>query len=260
MPFVRRKLQLVWACAHSILWFIAFWAQGLAGMSEIAAAAQAPGYRARFTTLFCLVLCSACATQSVHLSDSDRTTLRTQPAIYVLHYQTAAPEILAGGKKPPPAAAEVRKHAAADPAALIGQSFSHLLGKKEKLNNLHVEPQHLPLPVANNARVYQAQYRHGLALELWVDEWHFNPLLADTKTYLMTLNLRTRLARIDDGQVLWSTGRCSVGGNTAGNRDMRLTRTELTSGTRLRKLLAMARDECARQLYRDFSAAENNRK
>jgi hypothetical protein len=226
-------------------------------MSEIPSAALAPGYSARFAAMLGLMLCSACATQGKHLTDSEREKLATQPAIYVLHYQTAAPEITAVGKKPPPSAAEVRKQAAADPAALIAQSFSRLLGKKEKLKNLRIEPQHLPLPVASNARVYQAQYRHGLALELWVDEWNFSPLPADSKTYLMTLNLRTRLARIDDGQVLWSTGRCSVGGNTAGNRDMRLTRTELTSGTRLRKLLATARDECARQLFRDFSVTEN---
>jgi hypothetical protein len=112
------------------------------------------------------------------------------------------------------------------------------------------------LPVATDTDPFREQYRHGLVLELWVEEWNFSSLPADTKTYLMTLNLRSRLSRVDDGQVLWSTGHCSVGGNNANNRDVRLTRSELTSGTRLRKLLATARDECARQLYRDFSAAE----
>jgi hypothetical protein len=43
-----------------------------------------------------------------------------------------------------------------------------------------------------------------------------------------------------------------VGGNNASNRELRLTGAELTGGTKLRKLLVMARDECARQLMRDF--------
>jgi hypothetical protein len=229
-------------------------------MAEMKSAAPAPVRTGPLTAMLCLLLISACAPQGIRLSDNERAKLDTQPAIYVLHYQTPAPEIRAGGKNPPPSAAEVRKHAAADPAALIAQSFSRLLGKKEKLKNLHVEPHHLPLPVAADTRPFREQYRHGLVLELWVEEWSFSPLPADTKTYLMTLSLRSRLARVDDGRVLWSTGSCSMGGNNANNRDMRLSRTELTGGTRLRKLLATARDECARQLYRDFSATENNRK
>jgi hypothetical protein len=199
-----------------------------------------------------LLLMCACAPQGVRLSDSERANLDRQPAIYVLHYQSPAPVILAGGKNPPPTATEVRKHAGADPAMLVAQSFSRLLAKKEKLDNLHVEPRHLPLPVATDTRLFREKFRNGLVQELWVQEWNFSPLPADTKTYLMTLNLRSRLSRVDNGQVLWSSGSCSVGGNTAGNRDMRLTLTELTSGTRLRKLLATARDECARQLLRDL--------
>lgn len=199
-----------------------------------------------------LLLMCACAPQGIRLSDSERANLDRQPAIYVLHYQSPAPVVLAGGKNPPPTATEVHKHAGADPAALVAQSFSRLLAKKEKLDNLHVEPRHLPLPVATDTRLFRDKFRNGLVLELWVSEWNFSPLPADTKTYLMTLNLRSRLSRVDNGQILWSTGSCSVGGNTAGNRDMRLTRTELTSGTRLRKLLATARDECARQLLRDL--------
>jgi hypothetical protein len=207
--------------------------------------------------LLCLLLVSACAPQGVRVSDADRAGLADQPAIQVLHYQTPLPQIQAAGKKPPPAAAEVRKHAGADPAALIAQSFSRLLGKKEKLKNLHVESRHLPLPVASDASRYREQYRRGLVLELWVEEWGFSPLPADPKTYWMTLTARSRLARVDDGRVLWSTGRCSVGGNNANNRDLRLAATELTAGTRLRKLLASARDECARQLLRDFDTRGN---
>lgn len=205
-----------------------------------------------FVAILCGLLVSACATQGVRLSDADRASLASQPAIHVLHYETPLPGIRTGSKHPPPAAFNVRKHAAADPAALIAQSFGRLLGKKVKIKNLHVEPRHLPQPVAKDASVYRGQYRHGLVLELWVDEWSFSPLPADTKTYLMTLTARSRLARVADGRILWSTGDCNVGGSTASNRTMRLAGTELTGGIKLRKLLAMARDECVRQLLRDF--------
>jgi len=206
-----------------------------------------------FALVLCFLLVSGCGTHGARLSDADRASLAKQPAIRVLHYETPLPGINNGSKIPPPSAFDIRKHAAADPAALIAQSFSRLLGKKEKIKNLHVESRHLPLPVAKNASIYREKYRHGLVLELWVDEWSFSPQPADTRIYLMTLNARSRLARVEDGRVLWSSGRCSVGGNSASNRDMRLAGTDLIAGTRLRKLLAAARDECARQLLRDFS-------
>jgi hypothetical protein len=205
-----------------------------------------------FVAMLCALLVSACATQAVRLSDADRATLAGQPAIQVLHYETPLPEIRSGGKNPPPTAFAVRQHAAADPAALIAQSFSRLLGKKEKLKNLRVESRHLPRPVAKDASIYRDQYRRGLVLELWVEEWSFSPLPTDTRTYLMTLSARGRLARVEDGRVLWSSASCNVGGNGSNNREQRLVGTELTSGTKLRKLLAMARDECTRQLMRDF--------
>jgi|GEM_PF-2773481 len=206
--------------------------------------------------VLCGLLVSACATQGVRLTDADRASLARQPAIQVLHYETPLPEIKTGGKDPAPAAFDIRRHAAADPAALIAQGFSRLLGKKEKLRNLRLESRHLPRPVAKDVGLYRGQYRRGLVLELWVEEWSFSPLPTNTRTYLMTLGARGRLTRIEDGRVLWSTGRCSVGGSTANNRELRLAGTELTGGTKLRKLLADARDECARQLIRDFSAAE----
>ncbi len=222
-------------------------------MSVMNSAPLTPARAGVLAAILGSVLVSACATQGMRLSDVDRATLAKQPSTHVLHYQTPLPDIRSSAKNPPPAAADIRKHAAADPAALIAQGFSRLLGKKEKLKNLRVEPRHLPLPVANNAGVYREKYRHGLVLELWVDEWRFDALPADTKIYLMSLAVRSRLARVEDGRVLWSTGRCSVGGNNASNRDLRLAQTDLTGGTRLRKLLAAARDECARQLLRDFS-------
>lgn len=218
---------------------------------------------ARTGTTVALVLglfISACGTQGVRLSETDRTNLTKQPSIQVLHYETALPEIKRGSKLLPPSAFEVRRHAAADPVVLIAQSFSRLFGKKQKLQNLRVESRHLPRPVAKNASIYREQYRRGLVLELWVEEWSFSPLPTNTRTYLMTIGARGRLADVVDGRVLWSTGHCNVGGSTASNRDFRLAATELTRGTRLRKLLSMARDECARQLMRDFDVRSESGK
>jgi hypothetical protein len=215
-----------------------------------------------FPALLCLLLVSACVSPGVRLSDADRASLSNQPAIQVVHYETPLPAIKADGKNPPPAATKVRKHAAADPAALIAQSFSRLLGKKDKLKNLRVESRPLPPPVTKDMGRYREKYKHGLVLELWVDEWKFNPLPADTKIYQMTLSVRSRLMRVEDGRVLWSTGRCSLGnGSTsANNRDLRLASTDLTAGTKLRKTLALARDECARKLMRDFDVRGMGRK
>lgn len=197
-----------------------------------------------FLLLACALL-GACA-QGVRLSENDRAHLAGQPAIQVLYYQTPLPHVQAG-----PAPAAVRRHAGADPAALIAFGFGRLLGKKEKLKNLRVETRPLPRPVVGDAKHHQPKYRRGLALELWVDEWSFAPLVTDFKTYAMTLDARGRLGRIEDGRVLWSTGHCTLNGNK-NNRELRLAGAELTRGVRLRKLLAAARDECARQLLRDF--------
>ena len=194
---------------------------------------------------------TACAATGVRLSDPDRSGLNRQAVIHVLHYESALPRVENRGKTKAPTPAAVRRHAAADPAALVAQSLGQLLIKKEKLKNLRIEPRHLPLPVAKNATDYREKFRHGLVLELWTDAWSFTTLPADPKTYVVNLSVHSRLARVEDGRVLWSTGRCRVDGNN-GNRELRLLGTELTTGTKLRKLLAAARDDCARQLVRDF--------
>ena len=82
-------------------------------------------------TMLCSLLVSACGTQGVRLSDADRASLNGQPKIHVLHYETPLPDIKTGGKNPPPAAANIRKHAAADPAALIAQSFGRCLARRK---------------------------------------------------------------------------------------------------------------------------------
>ena len=207
--------------------------------------------KARYSILLLIIgQLTACAA-GVRLSEPDRTGLNRQAVIHVVHYESALPRLQNRAKTGMPTPAAVRRHAAADPAALVAQSLSQLLAKKEKLKNLRIEPRHLPLPVAKNATAYREKFRKGLVLELWTDAWSFAALPADPNTYAVILSVHARLANVQDGRVLWSTGRCRVDGNN-GDRELRLLGKELTSGTKLRKLLAAARDECARQLVRDF--------
>lgn len=202
--------------------------------------------------LWLLSLLLAGCVHDVRLSDADRAQLDHAARIHVLPYETPLPRFKVAGHNPSPTPAEIRRHAAADPATLVGQGFVTLLAKKERLRNLHLENRR-PRPVAKSARDYGQQHWRGLALDLWVDDWAFEELAGEPDHYSMRLTARARLARIDDGRVLWSTGRCSVGGTS---RELRLSKAELTQGMRLRKLLTYTREECARQLFRDFSAAE----
>lgn len=201
------------------------------------------------TVLVGLGLLAACS-HGVRLSDAERGNLRREPAIYVLHYETALPAIKPDGKTKLPGPPELRRAAGAEPAALIATNLSRLLGKKEKLNNLQLEAKHLPRPVAKTALNHKPKYRRGLALELWVDTWSFEPVAGGPGQYTMQFDARARLSRIEDGQVLWSSGQCRVGG--ASSRDYRLPAADLDNTVRLRKLLASARNECVRQLARDF--------
>lgn len=206
--------------------------------------------KVRYFWLLATLSLAAC-TAGIRLSDPDRTELRRQNVVHIVHYESRLPRIQSSSKTAAPNPSAVRRHAAADPAALVAKNFSLLLAKKEKLKNLRVEPGHRPLPVAQDATAYRDKFPNGLVLELWTDAWTFSALPTDPNTFTMTLGVRSRLARTDNGRVLWSTGRCRVDGNNT-NRDQRLLSTELTSGKKLRKVLAAARDECVRQLIRDF--------
>jgi hypothetical protein len=184
----------------------------------------------------------------VRLSDTDRNRLDDEPAIHVLHYESPLPAVKATGKTKTPAPAEVRRAAAADPAALIAQGFARLVGKKEKLKNLRVDPRHLPRPVAKEPTELKARAARGLALEIWLDDWTFAPVRGEPDQLGLQLSARGRLSRPADGRVLWSNGHCQVGNG----KEYRLTAGELAQAARLRKVLAAARDECVRQLARDF--------
>jgi hypothetical protein len=204
----------------------------------------------------CLIglLVAGCA-HGVRLSDADRAQLNSAPRIHVLPYETPLPRLKLAGERAPPTPTEIRRHAAADPATLVARSFAFLLGKKERLKNLRLET-HRPPPRVKSAADYSKDHWRGLALDLWVEDWTFEELAGEPDRFNMRLTARARLARIDDGRVLWSTGRCSLGGN---GQELHLSKAELTRGTRLRKLLTYTREECARQLIRDFSVAEEQR-
>jgi hypothetical protein len=216
-----------------------------------------PRTRALAALLGAGLLLGGCAATGVRLAEPDRAALRKQPAIHVLHYETPLPELKASNKSPPPSAADIRRTAGADPAALVAAQFARLMGKREKLKNLKVEPHHLPRPVAASALELKPKYARGLALELWVDRWAFEAVAGDPGRYGLRLDGRARLSRLDDGRVLWSTGQCRVGGHTS--RDYAVAVADLTNTVRLRKLLATARNECARQLARDFDTPANKK-
>lgn len=201
-----------------------------------------------------LLLPAGCGHDGVRLAASERNSLDEQPAIHVLHYATPLPVLKASNKTPPPRPETIRRAVGADPAALVAAGFSRLIGRRQKLRNLKLESQSLPRPVAGSALGHKPKYRRGLALELWLDTWAFEAVAGAPGQYGMRLAARARLSRLDDGQVLWSTGQCRVDG--ARGRDYRLAVADLDNAVKLRKLLAAARDECARQLARDFYAAE----
>jgi hypothetical protein len=202
------------------------------------------------------LLLAGCS-HGVRLSDGDRAALRSEPVIHVLHYETALPTVKANGTEPAPSPAALRRVAGTDPAALIAASLSRLLGRTHKLKNLKVEPQHLPRPVAISAAEHRPKYRRGLALELWLDTWSFEAVAGSPAYVAMRSEGRARLSRIEDGRALWSTGRCRVDGTA--NRDYRIRVADLRNAAKLRKLLAAARHECARQLVRDFDTSPDKK-
>lgn len=185
---------------------------------------------------------------AVRLSDADRNRLDDEPAIHVLHYESPLPAVKTPDKTKPPTPAEVRRAAAADPAALIAQGFARLIGKKEKLKNLRTDSRALPPPIARQPADLKTRAARGLALEIWVESWGFEPVSGEPGQLGLRLDARGRLSRPADGRMLWSNGRCRVGNG----KEYRLTTGELGQAARLRKVLAAARDECVRQLARDF--------
>jgi hypothetical protein len=208
----------------------------------------------RLSVLCVTGLLLAACTQTVRLSDADRASLKAQPAIHVLHYESPPPTVKTGDKNTPPSPAAIRKTAGADPAALVASGFSRLLGKREKLRNLRLDSGQLPRPVPDNAAVHRNSKRNGLAFEVWVKHWGFEPVNGKPGHVAIQLDARTRLSRLDDGRVLWSAGECRTGSSRS--QAITLPVADLGNPARLRKQLSLARDECARQLLRGFDARD----
>ena len=201
-------------------------------------------------------LLAACA-HTVSLATADRTALKKQPTIQVLHYQTGLPTVNTTTGTPAPTAPEVRRAAGADPAALVASSLSRLIEKKQKLHNLHLDSSPLPPPVVRNTTALKPKVRRGLALELWVDDWMFERVAGAPGQLAMQFEGHARLTNPDNGRVLWVAEPCRIAG--ARNHDYRISARDLAANIKLRKLLATARDDCARQLMRDFDRVSADR-
>lgn len=215
----------------------------------------APLWRRPAAALLGVLLLAGCAHKGVPLRDDVRARLAMEPVIHVLHYPAPAPVVKASGKAAVPTPAAVQRGVNGDPAAQLAQGLARLLGKKQRLRNLQVEKRPLPLPVAKDVSVHKGQFRRGLALETWVEGWSLVPARSNGD-YVMTLRARSRLARIDDGQVLWLSRVCQVGNDS---HNTRLAARDLTNASRVRRAANAARDECVRQLARDFYAGERGK-
>ena len=206
--------------------------------------------------LSAVLLFAGCATD-IPLTPGDRLALKSQPVIHVAHYESPLPVMKPLGKVVLPPAENVRKTTGADPAALVATGLGRLLEKTEKLGNLRIEPKRLARPLARNPHELREQFKSGLALELWVNHWGFEAVPGVPGQYSLRLDGQARLSNPQEGRVLWSSAACRVSG--MGNRSFRSTADELGNTVKLRKLLVAARNECARQLARDFDGAAKRR-
>lgn len=201
-------------------------------------------------------LLAACA-HNVPLATAERAALKEQPAIHVLHYQTGLPAVSTATGTPAPTATEVRRAAGADPAALVAASLGRLIEKKQKLANLHIDSSPLPRPTVRNTTALKPKVHRGLALEMWVDDWMFERVAGTPGQLAMRFEGHARLTNPDDGRVLWVADPCRIAGTQ--NHDYRISAKDLTTNVKLRKLLATARSDCARQLMRDFDRVSADR-
>lgn len=216
---------------------------------------RSPSWRRPAAAVLGVVLLAGCV-RNVALHDDARARLAKEPMIHVLHYPAPAPVVKAAGKAAVPTPAALQRAVDTDPAAQLAEGLARLIGKKQRLRNLQVEKRPLPLPVAKDPSAHKAQLRRGLALETWVEDWSLEPARNGGGNYVLELRARSRLARVDDGQVLWLSRPCQVGNDS---HNTRLAARDLGNAARLRRAAAAARDECVRQLARDFYAGERGK-
>ena len=91
----------------------------------------------------------------------------------------------------------------------------------------------------------------------------FNYTPIDWETYSITMRVRARVTRLEDGKTLWNVGECSYGGsgNTYSERivlsDLKTSESKKVQA-KIRQTVTNIAQECSRQLVHDYS--RNNKK
>lgn len=224
--------------------------------------------RAAFAALAFLALLPACASKQVYLDDAERAALRKQPAIHVVHYATPTPEV-----RPPTASrsyVKVKLHDAPngveiqsnlgnyDPTLELTNYFTRTLAKSAGLGNLRTDREATPLPVVSDTGIFKDKFKNGSVLEVWIERWGFQFTPIDWKTYSITMRVRSRLTRLEDGKTLWNVGECGYGGsgNTYSERimlaDLKSSESKKVQA-KIKQTVTNIAQECARQLLHDYS-------
>ncbi len=224
--------------------------------------------RGAFIALIFLALFPACASRQIFLDDSERAALRKLPAIHIVHYATPTPQV-----NPPivkhsyvqiklhdtPSGAEIQsKLGSYDPNREVTNQFVKALATSAGLGNLRTERKAAPLPVISDAGILKEKYKNGSVLEVWIERWGFYFTPVDWQTYAITMQVRSRLTRLEDGKTLWNVGSCGYGGsgNTYRERivldDLKTSESKKVQD-KIKETVTHIAEECARQLLHDYS-------
>mgnify|MGYP003407494801 CR=1 FL=1 len=57
------------------------------------------------------------------------------------------------------------------------------------------------MPVVSDAGIFKDKLKSGSVLEVWVERWGFQFTPIDWQTYTITMQVRSRLTRLEDGPV-----------------------------------------------------------
>lgn len=226
------------------------------------------GLRALLAVFVVAGLLPACASKQIYLNDAERAALRKQPAVHVVHYATPVPEV-----RPPsarrsyvkiklhdtPSGAEIQSNLGNyDPALVITNAFTKELARGAGLGNLRVDREATPLPVVSDGGFFKDKFKSGSVLEIWIERWGFQFTPIDWQTYTITMRVRSRLTRLEDGKTVWNMGECSWSGsgNTYGDRivlsDLKTSESKKVQA-KIKQTVANIAQACASQLLHDYS-------
>jgi hypothetical protein len=224
--------------------------------------------RGVFAVFAFMLLLPACASKQVYLDDRGRAELRKQPVIHVVHYATPTPQV-----NPPtvrhsyvniklhdaPNGVEIQSNLGNyDPSLELTNQFTRTLAKNAALGNLRTDREATPLPVIADVGLLKDKFKTGSVLEVWIERWGFHYTPVDWKTYTITMQVRSRLTRLEDGKTLWNIGRCGYGGS-GGTYNDRIVLADLKTSeskkvqAKIRQTVSNITVECARQLLQDYS-------